>query len=267
MPEGDTIHAVARALGPDLIGRRLAFLEVHQAAVGWGPDAVVTACNAVGKHLVVRLERGGAARYLRVHLGMKGSWHRYRPGETWGRPPAQRRCVLATDEWVFVCFGPKEVVLDVRAEVGHLGPDLLDAAFDPAAVVPRARAKDLPLGEMLLAQTIAAGIGNVYKSEALFLERLDPWSPSRALADERLIILYRRAAALMRDNLERGGFRTTTRAAGARRSEPVPREDRYWVYRRAGQPCRVCGGPILSRLQGDDARMTYWCASCQPPLG
>lgn len=264
-------------MGPDLIGRRLAFLEVHQAAVPWAGEAVVAACDAVGKHLVVRLElaRAGPAgpsvttRFLRVHLGMKGSWHRYRPGEAWARPPSQRRCVVATGEWVFVCFGPKEVVLDVRPDVEHLGPDLLDPSFEPAAVVPRARQQDLPLGEMLLAQTIAAGIGNVYKSESLFLERLDPWAPSRMLGDDRLIALYRRAASLMRDNLERGGFRITTRPEGLQRPDGAPsrREDRYWVYRRAGLPCRVCGGPIMSRLQGDEGRMTYWCQACQAPHG
>ncbi len=259
MPEGDTIHAVARALGPDLVGQALTRLEVHQRPVPWGPGARVTACDAVGKHLFVRFATPLGERFVRVHLGMKGSWHRYRAGESWQRNPIDRRLVLATSEWLFVCFGPKEVEVGLRPEASQLGPDLLAAELAIDVIIERARRVTLDLGDLLLTQTVACGIGNVYKSETLFLERLDPWRAASTVSDAQLVSVYVKARELMRANLERGGSRTTTpRGLGA-----TPAHERYWVYRRAGRPCRRCGLAVLSRLQGAMARMTYWCPGCQ----
>lgn len=259
MPEGDTIHAVARALGPDLIGRALTLLEVHQRPVPWGPGALVTGCEAVGKHLFVRVTSSMGERFVRVHLGMKGSWHRYRLGEAWQRNPIGRRLVLGTSEWLFVCFGPKEVEVGTKPVASHLGPDLLGADFDIDEVVRRARSVDLDLGDLLLTQTVACGIGNVYKSETLFLERLDPWRMTATVDDAQLVSIYRRARVLMQGNLERGGWRMTTLPTRG----PVASGQRYWVYRRANRPCRRCKTLVLSRLQGLMARMTYWCPRCQ----
>lgn len=276
MPEGDTIHTVARVMAPALLGQRLSLLEVDQVARPWSVGAEVLRCEAVGKHLVVELVATDGGRHtLRVHLGMKGSWHRYRPGESWRRPPSKRRVVLQTAAWLFVCFGPKEVeVLGegdfLRTQVAHLGPDLLGADFDLGEVLRRARLPEhrgLAVADLLLTQTVAAGIGNVYKSELLFLERIDPFGPSAALSDEALVAIYRRARPLMQDNLESGGWRiTTTRPAFATGFGPgrsIPREERHWVYRRAKRPCFECGTLIRSRLQGPMARMTYWCGRCQ----
>jgi endonuclease-8 len=276
MPEGDTIHTVARVMAPALVGQRLALLEVDQVARPWSLGAEVSSCEAVGKHLVIELVAMGGERYsLRVHLGMKGSWHRYRKGEPWLRPPSRRRVVLDAHRWLFVCFGPKEVeVLGegafVRSQVAHLGPDLLGKDFDLDEVLRRARLPEhraLAVADLLLTQTVAAGIGNVYKSELLFLERVDPFRPIAALSDEALAALYRRARPLMQDNLESGGWRiTTTRPAFATGFGPdriIPRHERHWVYRRAKRPCFECGTLVQSRLQGPMARMTYWCGRCQ----
>lgn len=265
VPEGDTIHAVARALSPELVGQRVVLLEVDKAAVGWACDAIATGCEAVGKHLIVRLAARDGERFVRVHLGMKGSWHRYRAGESWARPAAARRLVIATGRWLFVCFDAKEVELGHGRpwRVARLGPDLLagpSEAVDLELIVARARGRGgRALGELLLDQGIASGIGNVYKCETLFLAGLDPWRASDTIADDVLAEVYRLALALMRDNLARGGWRTTTgRAAGL-----VHGEARHWVYRRAGRPCRRCGTMVASRLQGEHARMTYWCGTCQ----
>jgi len=265
MPEGDTIHAVARALKPELVGRRLTLLEAHQRPVPWGPGALVTACEAVGKHLYVHFETALGQRFVRVHLGMKGSWHRYRPAEAWQRNPNSRRLVLATSDWLFVCFGPKEVEVGLRPKASHLGPDLLAAEphiYYMSEIVARARRVELDLGDLLLTQTVACGIGNVYKSETLFLERLDPWRATASVSDVQLVAIYQRAQALMRENLERGGWRMTTPRSGAA-GDRVHGGQRYWVYRRANRPCRRCGRPVSSRLQGLMARMTYWCPGCQ----
>ena len=263
MPEGDTIHTIARVMRPDLVGRALLEVELRQRAAPWGPGAVGTSCEAIGKHLVLGFDAPSSGpRTVRVHLGMKGSWHRYRPGENWHVGAHRRRVVLRTAEWVFVCFDAKEVDSTRRPAVHHLGPDLLapEPSFDVIVARARAAGADLALGELLLAQTVACGIGNVYKCEALFLAGLDPWRPSGSLDDARLEALYRLAQALMQDNLERGGWRTTTRAS------PVPTrpaEHRHFVYRRANRPCLRCGALVMSRLQGEQARMTYWCPRCQ----
>lgn len=261
MPEGDTIHTIARVLRPDLVGHVLLEVEVLQRVAAWGTGAVATACDAIGKHLVLRFDAPTGARTLRVHLGMKGSWHRYRPGETWHKSPHRRRLVLATSDWSFVCFDAKEVDAADAPAVSHLGPDLLAPEVPLDVVVARARAAgpDAALGELLLDQRVACGIGNVYKCETLFLEGLDPWRPSGTLDDARLAATYRRARALMQDNLARGGWRTTT----PRADTAAPSHARHFVYRRAGLPCRRCGAPIRSHLQGDEARMTYWCPTCQ----
>lgn len=275
MPEGDTIHAVARVMAPDVVGQALVGLTLDKLPRPIATKALVTACRAVGKHLLIELATvGDGAMILRVHLGMKGSWHRYRPGEAWQRPAIGARVELATERWVFVCFGPKDVDLIGRNAprpnpVAHLGPDLLGPSLDgdlTAEVVAHARRPDraaMTLGELLMTQTVAAGIGNVYKSEVLFLERLNPWTTLGAVSDDDLRRLYLRARALMRQNLDDGGWRITTRRA--RTGERVARGERHWVYRRAGLPCRVCATLVESRLQGDQARRTYWCPTCQAP--
>lgn len=269
-------------MAPDLVGRPVDALVLDKLTQPWARGAVVTGCEAVGKHLLVTLASasldvarppaGSASRdvaHLRVHLGMKGSWHRYRPGEPWQRARVGARVELHTERWVFVCFGPKDVEVVTRNAprpdvVSHLGPDLLAPEVDVRVIVARAREprhRDAALGDLLLAQTVAAGIGNVYKSEVLFLEGLDPWLPARALDDARLAGVYSHARALMADNLAHGGWRTTT----ARVTPDMPGHARHWVYRRAGRPCRRCGAGILSRLQGPMARRTYWCPTCQAP--
>lgn len=272
MPEGDTIHTVARVMAPDLVGANLLALELDQRPMVLGP-ATVTRCEAIGKHLLIDILAQDKTHTLRIHLGMKGSWHRYRQGELWRRTPTNRRVVLQTAAWLFVCFSPKEVEFTaahayLRPQVTHLGPDLLGPTFDLAEVLRRARLhQDLAIADLLLDQTVAAGIGNVYKSELCFLERLSPFLPSREVSDDKLGALYGRARELMKDNLDSGGWRiTTTRpahATGFSAERSIPTEQRHWVYRRVRRPCHVCGTLIRSRLQGKTARMTYWCPSCQ----
>ena len=115
----------------------------------------------------------------------------------------------------------------------------------------RIRERDeVPLGEALLDQRAVAGIGNVIKSEALFMERLDPWAPVRAFSEEELRAVLGRAARLLAANTG-GGRRVTT----GRRSPA----EALWVYLRTGRPCRRCGTLIRARRQGAQARTTYWC--------
>jgi endonuclease-8 len=114
----------------------------------------------------------------------------------------------------------------------------------------------------LLDQRVACGIGNVYKSEILFLERIHPWAPVATLADATLLALYERARGLMQRNLS-GGRRDTVQAA---KEGCLQRGERYrsWVYERADEPCLMCRERVRGALQGDHARLTFWCSHCQP---
>ena len=265
MPEGDTIFRTATVLRRALVGgvvRR----AVAQPGAGLSrvPDlsvlvgASVDAVEARGKHLLIGFSDG---RWLRTHMRMKGSWHRYRPGEPWRLPARRAVCVLETDASVAVCFDAPVVELLTDAElVRHgtlraLGPDLLGAAPDLDEAVRRLRERDeVPLGEALLDQRAVAGIGNVIKSESLFMERLDPWAPVRAFSDDELHAVLARAAGLLAANTG-GGRRVTT----GRRSPG----EALWVYRRTGRPCRRCGTPHPRPPPGSAGRTTYWCPNCQ----
>jgi endonuclease VIII len=192
-------------------------------------------------------------------MRMTGSWHLYRPGERWQRPERQARVVLETSRFVAVCFAAPVVELLGKGEerrhpsLSRLGPDLLSAGFDPAEARRRLRALgDLPIGEALLAQSAVAGIGNVYKSETLFLCGVDPFVRVRDLSDAVLDGIVAKARALMSANL-----------VGRARATRGGRGSRTWVYRRRGRACLRCGTPIRMRRQGDAGRSTYWCPSCQ----
>jgi endonuclease VIII len=266
MPEGDTIFRTATVLRRALLGgvvRR----AVAQPAPGLTrvPDlsvlvgSSVVAVESRGKHLLIGFSDG---RWLRTHMRMKGSWHRYAPGEPWRLPSRRASCILETDTAVAVCFDAPTVELlssaDLERHAGlrALGPDLLEPSPDLDEAVRRLGLREaVPIGEALLDQRVAAGIGNAIKSEALFMERLDPWAPVSVFSDAELRTLLGRASELLVANTG-GGRRITT----GRRS---PGES-LWVYERSGRPCRRCGALIRARRQGEQARTTYWCPSCQP---
>jgi endonuclease-8 len=236
LPEGDTIHKLAAALEPRLLGRTLTqgwvrggahpasrrYLAPAGAPARREPEIslagrTVTAVRAVGKHLFIEID-GAVA--VRSHLGMYGSWHRYAPGEVWRRPERQASICLSTDADVLVCFNAREAELmraaglRERKLLSRLGPDLLDPAVDLQQVVFRARALLEPhtaAADLLLNQTVASGIGNVYKSEVLFLEHQHPEAP--------LAGLYATASDLLRRHVGRGPRRT--RFLGGRPGQPL----------------------------------------------
>ena len=267
MPEGDTLHRTAAGLRPHLVGRRVTAAWVRLP----GPKAdrlvgsTVTGVEALGKHLLIRFDSG---LELRSHLGMHGSWHRYAPGERWRRPRARARFVMEAAGAVAVCFdAPVLELFETRVEPIHpvlsaLGPDLLAEEFGPGEVAEvRRRLRESPaacrsIAEGLLDQRALAGIGNVYKNEVLFLERVNPFAPVAALDDRTLDGLVGTGRRLVRANLGNADRRTTERARAAG-------GQRQWVYARAGRPCRRCGTLIAVRRHGELPRSTYWCPRCQ----
>ncbi|MEW5991141.1 MAG: DNA-formamidopyrimidine glycosylase family protein [Chloroflexota bacterium] len=273
MPEGDTLSRIAAGLRPHLEGRTVttARARVPGPQVGRVVGAVITEVLAIGKNLLVRFDNG---LELRTHLRMRGTWHRYRPGEPWRRAPGRAVLVLEVPGAVAVCFdAPVVELLETRAEalhpsLGRLGPDLLSPGFDGDEARRRLRDPSrvqVEIGVALLDQLALAGIGNVVKSETLFIEQVDPFARVADMDDptlERLIATARRILVESAAR-RRGPERVTTTDPQTRRPlAPGP----LWVYRRAGRPCRRCGTLIRSVAQGKDLpRTTYWCPSCQDP--
>jgi endonuclease-8 len=257
MPEGDTLFRTAAGLRPYLVGRDVL------AARAQGPGAVpqiqrvigkrVDAVEAQGKNLLIRFDGG---LELRTHLRMNGSWHRYRPGERWRRPPGRARLVLEVDGAVAVCFdAPVVELFESRAERLHptlstLGPDLLKPDFDAAEAHRRLNAPEraaMTISAALLDQRAIAGLGNIWRNEALFAERVDPFARVAELDDATL------------DRLIATSRRLLSASAGVAAGRAPTR-----VYRRTGRPCPRCGSAIRSApLRGDVPRTTYWCPACQ----
>ena len=254
MPEGDTIFRTAETLRRWL-GRR-EITAARSRVYGFPAlrlvGRTVDGVEARGKHLLLRLDDG---RVLHTHLRMSGSWHVYPSDRPWRRPESQARLVVECGDRVAVCFNaPVVELLQPRAEgahpsLGRLGPDVLADDLDLDEVRRRARTRppELSLGELLLDQQVVAGIGNIWRAEALFLEGRNPWTERQKLTDADLDALVTTASSLMRASALSPG-----------------RALQHWVYKRSGQPCRKCGTRIESRRQGEQARTAYWCPACQP---
>ena len=260
MPEGDVVWRVARQLDLALAGRVLTRTDfrVPRFAAADLTGQTVTAVRSRGKHLLVRT---GAGQSIHSHLKMDGSW-RIRPA---GKPPPRDyrvRLVLANPQWQAVgsLLSLVEVLptSDEDRLTGHLGPDLLGPDWDADEAVRRLRQNpDRPAGEALLVQRNLAGIGNVYKSELLFLRGVSPWRPIGEVAS--LDAMASLAQRLLEANKNRSGHITTGN---------LRRGQQHWVYGRTGQPCRRCGTPILFHDPGVSGgapkdRITFWCPSCQ----
>lgn len=250
MAEGDTILRLARRLDAALVGETIAAAAPNPRGRAAGIERLdgrrLESAEARGKHLLL----GFGDLALHSHLGMSGGWHLYPRGARWRRPRSSAWAVLSGGGRDAVQFGGPslQVVLASRLrrdpQLARLGPDVLAAEFDLEAALARLRADPTrTLGDALLDQTVVAGIGNIFKSEACFAARLDPWARVADLGEERLRAVLLTARELMQ-------------AAVASGRPP------HAVYRRRG-PCAVCGGRVLSRGQGDDNRTTYWCPRCQ----
>lgn len=266
MPEGDTIFRTAARLRSCLAGRLIAGAESRRGLTAALPaktlvGKTVIAIEARGKHLLMHLDDG---RTIHSHMGMTGSWHVYGPGEAWQKPQRQAELVLTTDAAVVVCFSPKLLELLSPAEVrthrwlARLGPDILSARFDEDEALRRLRVHNAaPIGEAIMNQTILCGIGNVYKSEVLFVAGVNPFVEVGQLPDDVLRRVLCQARRLMRRNLR--GYPRRTRLRGDGHAQ--------WVYGRSGQACLKCGTKIQLRRQGDLGRTTYWCPGCQKMEG
>jgi endonuclease-8 len=261
VPEGDTLSKTAARLKPALQGHVLTRFEAPRLR-GDAPKVGerIELVEARGKHLLLHFEGG---LVLRTHLRMSGSWHVYRERERWRKPAYLARAVVGTDSgWVGVCFQAPVVETFHRdgpepAPLATLGPDLCLAGSLADEVVDAVVARvaqlapaGVTLGEALLDQRIAAGIGNVYKSEACYAVGLDPATAIELVTEDERRRVWTVAARQLQANL--GHAERRTHPAGLA------------VYGRRGLPCRRCGTPVRMARHGDLARSTYWCPACQP---
>ena len=258
MPEGDTIFRAAKLLRAGLEGRQLTGFETPRPVPGRRPEPgeLIQKVTSRGKHLLIRFSGGTT---LHTHMRMTGSWRVVAPGQPVRRSPQEVRVVIETPEAVAICLSAPVVELlggaDLRRHpvLTALGPDLCDPDPDldealrrMAGLIPRT-----PVGEALLDQRVAAGIGNVYRSEVLWLCEVDPFAPLADVPEATRRALLHTAHRQLRRNLGPGPRRTVPHGLAA--------------YNRAGSPCLRCGTRIRVRRSGEQARSTWWCPACQTP--
>lgn len=253
MPEGDSIWRAAVKIRPVIDGRVLTSVWCRWPRIVEGLEGrTVDRIETIGKHLLIHV----GTDILRIHLKMTGSWSVY---DSQPAISGAHGLMLATRAGAVVCSHVPDVErCDARSIANHtilsrLGPDVIVDGFDPEVAVSRTTPTMLA-GEVLLDQNVACGIGNIYRCEVLFLEKV---APTTTLAEiEKPVRLWIRAARLMRANL-RPGRRNTT---GQMRPE-------HWVYGRHGKPCIRCGSAIQAERGGDRERIAWWCPYCQPHKG
>ena len=266
MPEGQVSHRNALVLTRAIAGQPLVRVEAPEPRLGPQriPERlagdVLDRMEARGKHHLFRFRSG---RVLHSHLRMGGAWRAYPAGAE--LPTRGLWLVLATEGAIVAQYrGPVITLLEPGQplpQVDALGPDLLGDHADPAAIGTRLLAIEptRQVGEAVMDQRVMSGIGNVYKSETLFLAGVDPWRAAGTLTAEEAADIGRIGAELLATGVaDRSRIRTYRPPLGTARPG-----ERTWVYGRRGRPCRRCGTPVRSRGQGDANRTTYWCPACQ----
>lgn len=258
MPEGDTLHAYARSVDAALSGQALLRAHSSRVVLARFEGRSVRGARALGKHLLIEFDTG---HVLRTHLRMHGTI-RVRDGSHEGpivNPHV--RWLLASASHTVVCLDAPSIELIGAGELAshpvlsRLGPDLLGAELDTSEVLRRLRREpERAIGSALMDQEALAGIGNVYKSEVLFITETSPFARVADLGEARLLAIVKTARDLMRRNV--GGRRRTT--PRGRIGSP------YWVYGRSGEPCLRCGARLEMRRQNPLARSSYYCPECQP---
>lgn len=279
MPEGHTLHRLARSLSEHFAGRRV---DVSSPQGRFAQEASlldgshVVGAEAWGKHLFVEFE---GERFVHVHLGLYGKLDVYD-----GPPPApvgQVRMRLAAgaasgDE----AEGDRPSYADLRgatacelvtdeqraAIVARLGPDPLREDADPSAAWARISRSRTPIGTLLMDQTVVAGVGNVYRAEVLFRHRIHPFRPGNTLRRGQFQAVWDDLVQLMAEGVVTGRIDTVRTEHTPEAMGREPRRDDHggevYVYRRHDQACHVCGARVRTEVLA--ARNLFWCPRCQP---
>ena len=275
MPEGDTIFRTARNLGRALAGNPvIGFRSTYPWLTRFNDDTplvgqTVDRVEARGKWLLIYFSGGGI---LTSHLLMNGRWHIYRQGQRWLLPRFHMRIVIENSEYQAVGFRVPVARMHTAQSLArdlHVVPaenDLLSANFDAAAALERLLARgNEAVADALLDQSILAGVGNVFKSEICFVNGLHPFRAVGMLTRDEAAATIASARKLLRANVleDSGDLIVTYRGQQRRTTHASDPSASLWVYGRNGEPCRRCGELIRRRIQGKDARVTFWCPRCQ----
>ena len=267
MPEGHVVHRQARRLSRAFRGQAV---EVSSPQGRFTSGAalidgtVLERGDAYGKHLLLGF---AGERTLHVHLGLYGKW-------TIGRGPApeprgQIRVRLSSGEAYADLRGPTACdVLDtdeVSALLARIGPDPIRRDADPERAWARLQRSRSPVGAVLMDQSAFAGVGNIYRAEALYRAGIDPWRPAREVSRAEFDAMWGDLVVLMRDGVRRGRIDTVRDEHLPGAMGRAPRRDRHggevYVYRRQGAECLVCGDEVVwADMAG---RNLYWCPTCQ----
>jgi endonuclease VIII len=278
MPEGHTLHALARDLAAAFAGTAPLVCS-PQGRFADGARLLdghrVIGARAIGKHLLVEFD---GERWLNVHLGLIGKFGITRfpeplPEQQWPALPhsGQVRLRLVNARHVADLRGPTLCAVitseQAAALTGRLGPDPLQPGADPAPAWDRIRRSRRSLAELLMDQSVLAGIGNVYRCEILFRHRLNPFTPGVDVKPRSWQAIWSDLVELMPLGVAGGQILTLPDQVAAAREELAatgsltPPERAHAVYRRAGEPCLECGSRIRTQLLA--GRNLFWCGRCQ----
>lgn len=270
MPEGHTLHRLATALDTTFTGHPVRVTSPQgrfEESAALLDGQVVAGAESWGKHLWLHV---GPIDLVHVHLGLYGRFDVHREVAAVPAPVGQVRLRLVRadgDETTSYADlrGATACELQTAEErsalVDRLGPDPLRPDADGDAAYARIRRSRAPIAGLLMDQSVVAGIGNVYRAELLFRHRLDPFRPGTSIRPGRWAELWADLVALMQDGVRDGVIRTV-RPEDLTGPERDRRRRASYVYRHAGEPCRVCGTRVRTQeLQG---RNLYWCSRCQP---
>ncbi|OBI52376.1 Fpg/Nei family DNA glycosylase [Mycobacterium sp. E787] len=267
MPEGHTLHRLARLHQRRYGGAPVAVSSPQGRFAGAAAvvdGRVLRRTSAWGKHLFHHYEGGPI---VHVHLGLYGAfteWERA-AGEPPPPPVGQVRMRMVGEGYGTDLRGPTvcEVIDEgqVSDVVARLGPDPLRSDADPSWAWARITKSRRPIAALLMDQTVMAGVGNVYRNELLFRHRIDPFRPGRGIGEAEFDAAWTDLVALMKVGLRRGKIVVVLPEHDHGPPSYRPGRPRTYVYRRAGEACRVCGGPIRTEVL--EGRNVFWCPACQ----
>ena len=265
MPEGHTLHRLAR-----LHQRRFAGCPVAVSSPqGRFADSAVVDGRVLrrtsvwGKHLFHHYDGGPI---VHVHLGLYGAFTEWpRADAVLPEPVGQVRMRMVGADYGTDLRGPTvcEVIDEAQVSdvLARLGPDPLRNDADPSWAWNRIAKSRRPIGALLMDQTVIAGVGNVYRNELLFRHRIDPYRPGRDIGEAEFDAAWTDLVALMKVGLRRGKIIVVRPEHDHGAPSYRPGRPRTYVYRRAGEPCRVCGEPIRTAVL--EGRNVFWCPTCQ----
>jgi endonuclease-8 len=263
MPEGHTIHRIAKDHTPLLCGHpvRVSSPQGRFAADATLVDGVVLEhIEPYGKHLFYEWANGMVGH---VHLGLFGKF-RVRKGSTVPEPVGMVRMRMTTEAGTIDLAGPTDCSIgtpeDRDAIVARLGPDPLRRDAKPAVALARIRKSKQPIGQLLLDQRVLAGVGNVYRAEALFVNGIHPSRPGNELHDAELEAVWTTTVSMLRQGVKDNRIITVDRSERSVKKGHHRRGETTYVYHR--DICLRCGSPVQTVELG--GRPCYFCPTCQP---